>query len=458
MSKILEVYNKQKEFFKEGKTLDIEYRLNALKKLKSAIKSNEEEILKALKVDLGKSDFEGYITEVSLIYEEINIALKKLRSWSKNKRVKSPLALFPAKSYVKYEPYGTVLIIGPFNYPFQLNLAPLVGAIAAGNTAMIKPSEYVMATSNIIKKVLEETFDEEYVAYIDPTGGKEVVEELLKMRFDYIFFTGSIAVGKIIMKAASEFLTPVTLELGGKSPCIVDSDAKIELAAKRIVWGKLINCGQTCVAPDYIYVHKSIKSKFLEELKKEITKQYGENPKNSEDYGKIVSEREFNRLISYIEKDNLEFGGNCDLEKLYIEPTILNNITWENKVMKAEIFGPIFPVLEFENLDDVIKEVNDREKPLALYYFSNDKKKIDKVLKCTTSGGMVINDTLMHVSTTNLPFGGVGNSGIGKYHGKDSFYTFSNAKAVVDRGTWYDVPLRYAPFKGKLALAKKIMK
>lgn len=458
MSKILEVYNKQKEFFKEGKTLDIEYRLNALKKLKSVIKSNEEEILKALKEDLGKSDFEGYITEVSLIYEEINIALKKLRSWSKNKRAKSPLALFPAKSYVKYEPYGTVLIIGPFNYPFQLNLAPLVGAIAAGNTAMIKPSEYVMATSNIIKKVLEETFDEEYVAYIDPTGGKEVVEELLKMRFDYIFFTGSIAVGKIIMKAASEFLTPVTLELGGKSPCIVDSDAKIELAAKRIVWGKLINCGQTCVAPDYIYVHKSIKSKFLEELKKEITKQYGENPKNSEDYGKIVSEREFNRLMSYIEKDNLEFGGNCDLEKLYIEPTILNNITWENKVMKSEIFGPIFPVLEFENLDDVIKEVNDREKPLALYYFSNDKKKIEKVLKCTTSGGMVINDTLMHVSTTYLPFGGVGNSGIGKYHGKNSFYTFSNAKAVVDRGTWYDVPLRYAPFKGKLGLAKKIMK
>ncbi|WP_055071603.1 aldehyde dehydrogenase [Clostridium massiliamazoniense] len=458
MSKILEVYNKQKEFFKEGKTLDIEYRLNALKKLKSVIKNNEEEILKALKEDLGKSDFEGYITEVSLIYEEINIALKKLRSWSKNKRAKSPLALFPAKSYVKYEPYGTVLIIGPFNYPFQLNLAPLVGAIAAGNTAMIKPSEYVMATSNIIKKVLEETFDEEYVAYIDPTRGKEVVEELLKMRFDYIFFTGSITVGKIIMKAASEFLTPVTLELGGKSPCIVDSDAKIELAAKRIVWGKLINCGQTCVAPDYIYVHKAVKSKFLEELKKEINKQYGENPKNSEDYGKIVSEREFNRLMSYIEKDNLEFGGNCDLEKLYIEPTILNNITWENKVMKSEIFGPIFPVLEFENLDDVIKEVNDREKPLALYYFSNDKKKIEKVLKCTTSGGMVINDTLMHVSTTYLPFGGVGNSGIGKYHGKNSFYTFSNAKAVVDRGTWYDVPLRYAPFKGKLGLAKKIMK
>ncbi|MFR5265621.1 aldehyde dehydrogenase [Clostridium sp.] len=458
MSKILETYNKQKEFFKKGKTLDIEYRLDALRKLKKVIKDNEEEILEALKEDLGKSDFEGYTTEVSLVYEEINIALKKLKSWAKNKRVKSPLALFPAKSYIKYEPYGTVLIIGPFNYPFQLNLAPLVGAIAAGNTAIIKPSEYVMATSNIIKKVLEQTFGEEYVAYIDPTRGKEVVEELLEMRFDYIFFTGSITVGKIIMKAASKFLTPVTLELGGKSPCIVDSDAKIELAARRIVWGKLINCGQTCVAPDYIYVHKSIKSKFLEELKKEIIKQYGENPKNSEDYGKIVSKREFNRLMSYIEKDNLEFGGDCDLEKLYIEPTILNNITWENKVMEAEIFGPIFPVLEFENLDDVIKEVNNREKPLALYYFSNNNEKVDKVLKYTTSGGMVINDTLMHVSTTYLPFGGVGNSGMGKYHGKDSFYTFSNAKAVVNRGTWYDVTLRYAPFKGKLELAKKIIK
>lgn len=458
MSKILETYNKQKEFFKKGKTLDIEYRLDALRKLKKVIKDNEEEILEALREDLGKSDFEGYTTEVSLVYEEINIALKKLKSWAKNKRVKSPLALFPAKSYIKYEPYGTVLIIGPFNYPFQLNLAPLVGAIAAGNTAIIKPSEYVMATSNIIKKVLEQTFDEEYVAYIDPTRGKEVVEELLEMRFDYIFFTGSITVGKIIMKAASKFLTPVTLELGGKSPCIVDNDAKIELAARRIVWGKLINCGQTCVAPDYIYVHKSIKSKFLEELKKEIIKQYGENPKNSEDYGKIVSEREFNRLMSYIEKDNLEFGGGCDLEKLYIEPTILNNITWENKVMEAEIFGPIFPVLEFENLDDIIEEVNNREKPLALYYFSNNNEKVDKVLKYTTSGGMVINDTLMHVSTTYLPFGGVGNSGMGKYHGKDSFYTFSNAKAVVNRGTWYDVPLRYAPFKGKLELAKKIIK
>lgn len=458
MSKILETYNKQKEFFKKGKTLDIEYRLDALRKLKKVIKDNEEEILEALRKDLGKSDFEGYTTEVSLVYEEINIALKKLKSWAKNKRVKSPLALFPAKSYIKYEPYGTVLIIGPFNYPFQLNLAPLVGAIAAGNTAIIKPSEYVMATSNIIKKVLEQTFDEEYVAYIDPTRGKEVVEELLEMRFDYIFFTGSITVGKIIMKAASKFLTPVTLELGGKSPCIVDNDAKIELAARRIVWGKLINCGQTCVAPDYIYVHKSIKSKFLEELKKEIIKQYGENPKNSEDYGKIVSEREFNRLMSYIEKDNIEFGGDCDLEKLYIEPTILNNITWENKVMEAEIFGPIFPVLEFENLDDVIEEVNNREKPLALYYFSNNNEKVDKVLKYTTSGGMVINDTLMHVSTTYLPFGGVGNSGMGKYHGKDSFYTFSNAKAVVNRGTWYDVPLRYAPFKGKLELAKKIIK
>lgn len=458
MSKNLDIYKSQKEFFKGGKTLSLEYRLDALRKLKMVIKENEQEILKALNKDLGKSDFEGYITELSVVYEEINIALKKMRSWAKHKKAKSPIALFPAKSFVKYEPYGTVLVIGPFNYPFQLNLAPLVGAIAAGNTVMIKPSEYVMETANIIKKVLKEAFSEEYVAYVDPTDGKEVVEELLKMRFDYIFFTGSIKVGKIIMKAASEYLTPITLELGGKSPCIVDSDAKIELAAKRIAWGKLINCGQTCVAPDYLYVHKSIKGKFIEALKKSIREQYTESPKNSVDYGKIVSKREFDRLMSYIEKEKLEFGGDCDLEKLYIEPTILNNVTWDDKVMETEIFGPIFPILEFENLDDIIKKINDREKPLALYYFSSNKEKIKKVLNNTTSGGMVINDTLMHVSSAYLPFGGVGNSGIGKYHGKDSFYAFSNARAVVDRGTWYDVSLRYAPFKNKLNLAKKIMK
>ncbi|MGL5614916.1 MAG: aldehyde dehydrogenase [Sarcina sp.] len=454
----IEIYEGQKAFFKTGKTLDIEYRLDALRKLKNVMKKYEKEALEAIREDLGKSEFESYTTEVSLVYEEINVAIKNLRKWSKNKKVKSPIIMFPAKSYVKYEPYGTALIIGPFNYPFQLNFAPLVGAIAAGNTAIIKPSEYVMATSNIIKKIIEEAFDTEYVAYIDPTRGKEVVEELLNMRFDYIFFTGSITVGKIIMKAASNYLTPVTLELGGKSPCIVDKEAKVDLAARRIVWGKLINCGQTCVAPDYLYVHKDIKAKFIEALKNEIKKQYGENPKESLDYGKIVTEREFNRLMSYITKEKLEYGGDCDLEKLYIEPTVLNNVTWDDKVMEGEIFGPIIPVLEFEDLDLVIKEINSREKPLALYYFSEKRESIKKVIKETTSGGAVINDTLMHVSTSYLPFGGVGNSGIGKYHGKYSFLTFSNERAVVERKTWLDISLRYAPFKDKLDIAKKIMK
>lgn len=457
MSVNKKIFDKQKEFFKYGKTLDINFRVDQLIKLKNAIKKKEDKILEALNKDLGKSVFEGYLTEISMVYEEIELSIKGLRFWNRKKKVKSPITVFPAKSYVCYEPYGTVLIIGPFNYPFQLNLSPLVGAISAGNTAMIKPSESVMNTSNIIKEIIDETFDDEYIAYIDPEKGREVVEELLSFKFDYIFFTGSINVGKVIMRAAAEHLTPVTLELGGKSPCIVDSDAKIKLAAKRIVWGKLLNCGQTCVAPDYIYVHKSIKDKFLVELVSEIKNQYGENIEESKDYGRIVNEREFDRLISYIDEEKVYFGGKSIKEKRYIEPTVLNNVTWDDDVMKSEIFGPIIPILEFDGMEEIIHQISGRDKPLALYYFSESKRKLKYILRHTTSGGLTLNDTVMHVASPFLPFGGVGTSGMGNYHGEASFKAFSNKKGVLQRGTWLDIPLRYAPAKNKLSWIKKIL-
>ncbi|MGL4990610.1 MAG: aldehyde dehydrogenase [Sarcina sp.] len=454
-----EIFEKQKAFFKTGQTLNIDFRLQQLKKLKDTLKAKEDKILSALNKDLKKSKFEGYTTELSLVYDEINLALKNLQKWSRDKKVKSPITVFPAKSYIRYEPFGTVLIIGPFNYPFQLNLSPLVGAISAGNTAMIKPSESTMETSNIIKEIIEEAFDIRYVAYIDPTEGRTVMEEILKFEYDYIFFTGSIKVGKIIMKAASEHLTPVTLELGGKSPCIVDSDAKVELAARRIVWGKLLNCGQTCVAPDYIYVHKKIKYKFLEAIKNEIKKQFGEDIKRSPDYPRIVNEREFDRIISYIniDKEKIYFGGNFDRDELYIEPTILDNVLIDDIIMQNEIFGPIMPIIEFEKLSEVLEYIKSKDKPLALYYFSKDKNKMRYILKHTTSGGVCLNDTVMHVASPYLPFGGVGSSGMGTYHGKNSFITFSNQKAILNRGTWLDVPIRYAPFKEKLSFVKKFL-
>ncbi|WP_297439102.1 aldehyde dehydrogenase [uncultured Clostridium sp.] len=452
-----EIFDKQKSFFRSGRTLDINFRIEQLKKLKEVIKSKEEQILNALNEDLRKSRFEGYITEISMVYEEINLSIRGLRGWSRNKRVKSPITVFPARSYIHFEPFGTALIIGPFNYPFQLNLSPLVGAISAGNTAMIKPSEATMATSNIIKDIIDEAFDMKYIAYIDPTDGIKVMQEILDFDYDYIFFTGSIKVGKIVMRAAAEKLTPVTLELGGKSPCIVDEDAKIGLAARRIVWGKLLNCGQTCVAPDYIYVHKSIKDKFLVALKDEIITQYGDDVQKSPDYVRMVNEREFDRVLSYINNEKIYFGGKSDKSDLYIEPTILDGVTFEDDVMGGEIFGPIMPIIEFDNLDMIIDEINSKDKPLALYYFSQDRRKLKKVLKFTTSGGVTLNDTVMHVSSPYLPFGGIGTSGMGQYHGEESFLAFSNRKAVLDRATWLDMPIRYAPFKNKLSWVKKIL-
>ncbi|MCX0370664.1 aldehyde dehydrogenase [Clostridium perfringens] len=458
METLKEKINKQREYFSTGETKDINFRIEKLKKLRDVLKSEEEKVFEALKKDLMKSSFESYVTEVAMVYDEINMHIKNIKKWSKKRRVKTPLVQFPAKSFIQLEPYGVVLIIGPFNYPFMLTMDPLIGAIAAGNTAVIKPSESAPETSKILKEILEKVFDEKYVLHVNPERGKEVVEELLKEKFDYIFFTGSATVGKIVMKAASQYLTPVTLELGGKSPCIIDKDCKLELAARRIVWGKLLNSGQTCVAPDYLYVHKDIEEEFIKKLEEEIKNQFGNNPLESEDYSKMVNEREFNRVLSYIDKEKLVFGGNYNRKTFQIEPTILKNVTWDDPVMEREIFGPIFPILTFENLDEVLRVVNSKDKPLALYYFSEDKNKIEKVLKRTSSGGVTINDTLVHVSSSYLPFGGVGNSGMGEYHGKYSFDLFSNKKGVMNRKTFLDLKIRYAPFQNKLTIVKKIMK
>lgn len=458
METLREKINKQREYFSTDETKDINFRIEKLKKLRDVLKSEEEKVFEALKKDLMKSSFESYVTEVAMVYDEINMHIKNIKKWSKKRRVKTPLVQFPAKSFIQLEPYGVVLIIGPFNYPFMLTMDPLIGAIAAGNTAVIKPSESAPETSKILKEILEKVFDEKYVLHINPERGKEVVEELLKEKFDYIFFTGSATVGKIVMKAASQYLTPVTLELGGKSPCIIDKDCKLELAARRIVWGKLLNSGQTCVAPDYLYVHKDIEEEFIKKLEEEIKNQFGDNPLESKDYSKMVNEREFNRVLSYIDKEKLAFGGNYNRKTFQIEPTILKNVTWNDPVMEREIFGPIFPILPFENLDEVIRLVNSKDKPLAIYYFSEDKNKIEKVLNSTSSGGVTINDTLVHVSSSYLPFGGVGNSGMGEYHGKYSFDLFSNKKGVMNRKTFLDLKIRYAPFQNKLTIVKKIMK
>lgn len=380
MNNIKDIILKQKNYYLSGKTKDINFRIDNLKKLKRLIKENEEIILDALKKDLGKSNFEGYITEIGMVYEEINIMIKSIKKWSKRERVKSSINYYPSKCYVYKEPYGVALIIGPFNYPFQLILSPLIGAIGAGNCAVIKPSEYSVNTSMLIEKIINNNFKDEYIKVVNPMGGKEVVSELLEQPVDYIFFTGSVRVGKIVMEKASKSLIPVTLELGGKSPCIVDKDANIKMSAKRIAWGKFLNAGQTCVAPDYLCVHEDIKAEFLEELVKEIEKQLGKEQKESPDYPRIISEREVRRLSEYLNEGELFYGGEVSIEEKYISPTILVNIKEKSKILEEEIFGPIFPVYEFNKLEEVMYKVNNGDKPLALYYFSEDKNKIEYVL------------------------------------------------------------------------------
>ena len=452
------IFKNQKEFFESGKTINVDYRIKNLKKLNDIIKKNEDKILNELKKDLGKSNFEGFVTEVGILYDDINFHIKNVKKWSSEEKRKSPIVYYPSKSYIYKEPYGVTLIIGPFNYPFQLVIAPLIGAISAGNTAIIKPSENSRNIALLLEKLINENFPEGYLRVVNPLGGKETVSLLLDKPFDYIFFTGSVRVGKLVMQKAAQHLTPVTLELGGKSPCIVDSDAKLKLAAKRIVWGKFLNAGQTCVAPDYLCVHKSVKDELLKLIINEIRVQFGENVRNSEDYPRIVNKSSLERLSGYLNDGKIYYGGNIDEDNLYMEPTLIIKPDLNSPLMSDEIFGPILPILVYEDLDNVIKFINHREKPLALYYFSESKKKIKYVLTSTTSGGVTINDTIIHVANPNLPFGGVGNSGVGKYHGKESFETFTHNKSVMKRGTFIEFNIRFAPYKNKLNLVKRIMK
>jgi len=455
MNSIKTIINNQKLYFSKEKTRDISFRKKQLEKLYKSIKQHENEILIALKSDLNKSAFEAYETEIGMVYEELKFMLKNIKNFSKPRRIKTPLMHFPSKSYQYQDPYGCVLIMSPWNYPFQLTLVPLIGAIAAGNCAVVKPSNYAKETSRVILKILSE-FPQEYIAVVE--GGRDVNNALLEEKFDYIFFTGSPLVGKLVMEKAAQHLTPMTLELGGKSPCIIDKTAKIDLAAKRVAWGKLLNSGQTCVAPDYIIVHESIKNEFINALKKYIEVFYGKNPEKNPEYPKIINKIHFDRLSELINNSENVYGGKTNSETYQIAPAIIDNCQWDSLVMKDEIFGPILPIISYNDLDEIIKQINSRPKPLALYCFTESKTIENKILKSVLYGGGCINDTVLHLANPYLSFGGVGESGLGKYHGKESFYTFSHTKSVLKRGTSSDINLRYAPDKDNLKLIKKILK
>lgn len=436
-----DIINRQRAFFEAGISQDIKVRIQKLKTLYQAIQTYETRIHEAIEKDLGKSAFESYMCETGLVLHEITHMLKHIHRYAHDKTVVTPLAQFASHSYVKACPYGVVLIMSPWNYPFLLSIGPLVDALAAGNTCVLKLSEYSPNTSAIIKEMIESIFSKEYVCVFD--GDVEQAQALLQEHFDYIFFTGSTRVGKEVMKEASCHLTPVTLELGGKSPCIVDEKANIALSAKRIVFGKFLNSGQTCVAPDYIYVHESVKDALIEAMKKEIEKQYI----SYENYGKIVNQKHFERLVQMINPDKVVFGGTYDQAKMQIYPTLMDKITYEDKVMEEEIFGPILPILTYQNIDTVIATINANHHPLALYIFTDDKIIAKKVMQRCIFGGGCINDCIIHLASTNMGFGGVGDSGMGSYHGKKGFDTFTHYKSIVDKKTWIDLPMRYQPYR-----------
>lgn len=436
---------KQRKYFQTGATLPVSTRITALRGLYDTISRYENEIHDALKKDLGKSGFESYMCETGLVLDEISYMLKHIRRFAREKRVRTPLAQFHSRSFKKPSPYGVTLIMSPWNYPFMLTLSPLADALAAGNTAVVKPSAYSPYTSEIIMKILSQCFDPQYVAVV--TGGRAENTCLLQEHFDYIFFTGSQAVGKEVMRNAAEHLTPVTLELGGKSPCIVDQSANIRLAARRIVFGKYLNCGQTCVAPDYIYCHRSVKDALVKEIKQQIQIQYGREPLHNPDYGKIINEKHFDRILGLIEERKTVHGGNSDRKALRIEPTVLDNVTFSDPVMQEEIFGPVMPILVFDSLEEVIDRINAMPHPLALYFFTSDKAAAKEVTSRCGFGGGCINDTIIHLATTEMGFGGFGESGMGAYHGKTGFDTFSHYKSIVDKKTWLDLPMRYQPYR-----------
>lgn len=451
---VQEIIQQQRQFFSTDKTKDIEFRLTQLKNLKQAVLNHAEEIISAIKADLNKPIFESYLTEIGVV-KEIDYAIKNLKKWSKPKKVATPLDQLPGTAFIYPEPLGVVLIIAPWNYPFQLTISPLIGAIAAGNCAIVKPSEISQNTSRIIAKILQKTFDPEYIAVVE--GGVETSQELLQQKFDHIFFTGGTAIGKIVMEAAAKNLTPVTLELGGKSPCIIDSDINIEYTARRIVWGKFINAGQTCIAPDYLLVNQKIKQPLLDSIKNCIQEFYGDDPEKSPDFGRIINQKQFNRLVKLLNNGDIIAGGKTNPDTCYIAPTLIDRVSLDAPIMQEEIFGPILPVIEYDQLEEAISIVNNQPKPLALYFFSKNQAYQQQVLQKTSSGGVCINDTIMHIGVTELPFGGVGNSGIGSYHGKASFDTFSHQKSVLKKSFLVDLKVRYAPYLGKLDLIKKMM-
>ena len=442
---IQQVLASQRAYFQMGATLPVAFRMAMLKKLYGAVQCRREEILAALTADLGKSDYEGFMCEVGLSLTEISYMIRHVKKFAAEKTVRTPLAQFASRSYQKPVPYGTVLVMSPWNYPFLLAVEPLANALAAGNTVVLKPSAYSPATSAVIARLVAETFPPELVAVV--TGGRQENAALLKQKFDLIFFTGSQAVGREVLRSAAENLTPAVLELGGKSPCIVDETAKIRLAARRIVFGKYLNCGQTCVAPDFILCHASVKDQFVEAVKEEISRQYGENPLENPDYGRIVNEKHFRRLLSLVQPDKVVVGGRSDAATCRIEPTVLDKVDWTDGVMQEEIFGPIMPILSYEGLEEVIARLQGLPKPLALYLFSENRSTINAVTSRISYGGGCVNDTVIHLATSEMAFGGVGESGMGGYHGKAGFDTFSHTKSMVDKKTWIDLPVRYQPYK-----------
>lgn len=442
---IEEILQKQRRYFQSGATLPVSVRIQALKKLRNAVKKYEKEIGQALAADLGKSDFEGFMCETGLVCSELSYLIKHVRGYAGEKTVRTPLTQFAARSYVKSSPYGNVLIMSPWNYPFLLTMDPLADALAAGNTAVLKPSAYAPATGALMESIITECFDPQYVAVV--TGGRQENTALLSQKFDMVFFTGSQAVGKEVLRHAAENLTPAVLELGGKSPCIVDRSAKLPLAAKRIVFGKFLNCGQTCVAPDYILCHEDVKAELIQELKKQIKRQYGDAPLRNPDYGRIVNQKHFDRICRLIDPDGVVIGGNGNRQTLQIAPTLLDHVTWEDPVMQEEIFGPLLPVLTYKTLDEVYAMLADRPRPLALYLFAENKDVIREVTRRCRYGGGCVNDCVIHLATSHMGFGGVGESGMGAYHGKRGFDAFSHQKSILDKKTWMDLPMRYQPYR-----------
>ena len=450
---IAKVIEAQRHYFRSGVTLDISFRKQMLQHLLDALRKWEKPLAEALWHDLHKSYEEAYMTEFGILYGEIKNHLKHLSSWAAPKKVGAPLRIFPSRSKIVSEPLGNTLIIAPWNYPVQLLINPLIGAISAGCTAILKPSPYVPNVAHVLEQMIDDTFDDNYIAIVQ--GNRDINRYLLEQRFDLIFFTGSPMLGREVMTAAAKHLTPVVLELGGKSPCIVDKEANIKVAAKRIAWGKSLNAGQTCIAPDYLLVHEDIKEEFVEALHKAFRSLLGRKPQKTKHFVRIVSDKAFDRLVGYLNNGAIRFGGGYDREERFIEPTLLENVSPSAPVMQEEIFGPIFPLLTFSDTEDAIKFVTEREKPLALYYFGSTEKG-EEVLHRTSSGGACLNDVIMHIANENTPFGGVGNSGMGSYHGEESFHTFSHRKSVLSTTTRWDIPFRYMPYR-LFGLIKRLM-